>query len=199
MQHQPITLRETAARLKTVLRVVADTTPRGARADRALIMLAYASIGLHFPGTPPTGTVQLARCIALLNQFPWMREKAFAVLSALPGSAWPHIIRQWDELEAELEQETGCSPKPEDHAPRTYRMLHGIIIQRCDNPRCSHPKDAHDGKDFTGRCAIPGCVCGFFRPPHYAGVGPAAESVVAVVKDAGESGEVAILDASLGQ
>jgi hypothetical protein len=197
MHHQHVTIREEAVRLKTVLRIVADTTPRAARADRTLIMLAYASMGLLFPGTAPTDTVSLARCIALLKQFPWMKEKAFALLGNLTSSAWPYLIAKWDDLEGVLSNETGCSMKSEAHAPRTYRMLHEITIQRCDKPFCAHPKDAHfhDGKDFIGRCTVPGCACGFFRSPHCAGVRPAAEKSGAVVDDAVESSAVAALDA----
>ena len=181
-----ITLREEAVRLKTVLRIVADTTPRGARADRTLIMMAYASMGLHFRGTPPADTLSLARCIQLLEQFPWMREKAFTFLSNLTGSAWPYLVNKWDELKAELERETDCSTKENVYAPRTYRMLHDIVALRCDKAFCSHPKDAHfhDGKDFTGRCLVPGCACVYFRPPRCVDHQPAVSGIVS-----GPSGE----------
>ena len=75
-------------------------------------MLAYAALGLHFPGKAPTSIGQLSRCIALLQAYPWMREKAFAYLSGLTGSAWPYLIAHWDELVNNLESETGCSMKP---------------------------------------------------------------------------------------
>ena len=184
MQHQRVTLREEAVRLKTVLRAVASLTPRGtARADRSVIMLAYAALGMHFPGKAPATTEQLAHCIALLEAYPWMREKAFAFLSGLTGSAWPYVIARWDELVKTLDGETGCSTKEDARAPQTYRMMHELVIQRCDKPFCSHPKDAHDfeitdGKkgDFIGRCTVPGCVCGFFRTPRCAGVEPAADN-----------------------
>jgi hypothetical protein len=168
MQHHHVTVREEAVRLKTILRVVADTTPRGARADRTLIMLAYAAMGLHFPGSAPEDTVQLARCIALLKAYPWMREGAFSFLTNLAGSAWPCLIAQWDKLAAELEDETGSSTEPTAYAPRTYRMLHEINLHRCDKPFCSHPRDAHTYEDggFKGRCSVAGCNCGFFRAPH---------------------------------
>jgi hypothetical protein len=168
MRHHRITIREEAVRLKTVLRVIADTTPRGARADRSLIMLAYASMGLHFPGTAPTDTASLARCVSLLKMYPWMRERAFAFLGGLAGSAWPYLISKWDELARELDHETGCSIKSEAYAPKTYRRLHELTIQRCDKPFCSHPKDAHTHQegDFKGRCSVAGCACGFFRAPH---------------------------------
>jgi hypothetical protein len=169
-----ITLREEAVRLKTLLRVVADITPRDVHPDRTLIMLAYASMGLLFRGTVPRETVSLARCIQLLRQFPWMKARAFDFLSRLTGSAWPYLIGKWDELEAELERETGCRTEEYTYAPRTYRMLHEIVAQRCDKPFCSHPKDAHnyDGETFSGRCLVPGCNCGFFKPPRWAELGP---------------------------
>ncbi len=168
MQHHHVTVREEAVRLKTILRVIADTTPRGARADRSVIMLAYAAMGLHFPGTAPTETASLARCIGLLKAYPWMRAKAFDFLSRLVGSAWPYLISKWDDLESELEYEIGGSTKKEAYAPRTYRRLHEISIQRCDKPFCSHPKDAHtyEKGDFTGRCSVAGCNCGFFKSPR---------------------------------
>jgi hypothetical protein len=128
-------------------------------------MLAYAALGLHFPGTAPTDTASLARCITLLRLYPWMRERAFAFLGGITGSSWPYLIAQWDALELELDLETEGS---DAYAPRTYRMIHELTIQRCDKPFCSHPKDAHthDGKDFSGRCTVAGCACGFFRKPH---------------------------------
>jgi hypothetical protein len=168
-----VTVREKTVRLNTILGVVAIATPRGAGADRTLIMLAYASMGLFFPGDAPTTTAQLAGCIALLKQFPWMRERAFAFLSNLAGSAWPFLISQWDSLESELEKETGCSIKEKAYAPHTYRRLHDIVIRRCIKPHCSHPKDAHvyepkagGNGDFTGRCTVAGCNCGYYRQPH---------------------------------
>lgn len=165
---QIMTKREEAARLKTVLRVIAASTPRAERADRSLIMLAFASMGLHFPGTAPTKTDQLARCITLLRMHPWMREKAFAYLGGLVGSPWPYIVRQWDRLEALLDAETGCSLKPDVYAPNTFELLHKIVSRRCAKPFCSHPMEVHtyDNGTFSGRCSIPGCACGFYVAPH---------------------------------
>jgi hypothetical protein len=131
-------------------------------------MLAYASVGLIYPGEAPRTTAQLVKCATLLNSQPWMREPAFEFLSNLAGSAWPYVIAQWDELIALLSADQDQGFNPSQYAPHAYARLHAITSRLCGKPHCIHPLEDHAFEQgaHCGPCSVEGCKCGYYKPPR---------------------------------
>ncbi len=157
-----ITLREHAARMNCVLHLTANA----AAIPQAVTILLYASMRLRYPGNAPTKPAELAACIWLLREHPWMREPAFEFLLTAKNTAWPLLIAEWAELERIAEEEIG-TPRQIDpylYAPRTFRFMREIVARQCDKAYCGHSIHQH-ARTETGkpsRCTVEGCKCGYF-------------------------------------
>jgi hypothetical protein len=157
-----ITLREHAARMNSVLHL----TAKASAIPQAVTILSYASMRLRSPGSAPTKPAELAACIRLLNDHPWMREPAFEFLSAAKNSAWPLLIAEWAALEEIALEEMGTPRQfePDTYAPRTFRLMREIVACQCDKAYCGHHIKQH-ARNETGqpcRCTVEGCKCGYF-------------------------------------
>ena len=152
-------IRERAARLNLVLRIVARTP-----SDSAATMLAFASVGMVYAGHAPENPAQLVRCIDVLSEADWMQARAFDFLSRFQNSAWPYVIAHWSELCELLTQDRDAGYDPKSYAPQTHALLHTLILRRCAKAYCSHPAEDHafERDAHVGRCTVEGCRCGFF-------------------------------------
>lgn len=157
-----ITLREHAARMNSVLHL----TARATAIPTAVTVLSYASMRLHYPGDAPTRPAELAACIKLLRENPWMREPAFDLLGTARNTHWPLLINEWAALEETAVEEIGIPRRydPDVYAPRTFRLMCEIIACKCDKAYCGHHIKQH-ARTETGqpsRCTVEGCKCGYF-------------------------------------
>jgi hypothetical protein len=124
-------------------------------------ILSYASMRLRYHGEAPRKPFELACCIRLLNDHPWMREPAFEFLSNLKNSDWPYLIAAWDDLAAVVRSEVGDieDARPDCYAPKTSVRMRAVMARRCDKPHCSHSVEQHDN---GAHCMVLGCNCGYF-------------------------------------
>jgi hypothetical protein len=145
---------------------VLHLTAKAPAIPRAVTVLSYASMRLRYPGDAPTKPAELAACIRLLRDHPWMREPAFEFLSAVKNSAWPLLIAEWAALEETALEEIGLPRQydPDAYAPRTFSLMREIVARQCDKAYCGHHVNQH-ARTETGQpshCAVEGCKCGFF-------------------------------------
>ncbi len=159
---QTLTLREQAARMNSVLHL----TAKAAAIPRAVTILSYASMRLRYPGDAPAKPAELAACIRLLRDHPWMREPAFEFLSAAKNSAWPLLIAEWTALEETALEEIGLPRQydPDAYAPRTFSLMREITSRQCDKAFCGHSVHQHARTEMgqPSRCTVEGCKCSYF-------------------------------------
>jgi hypothetical protein len=157
---QTITLREEAARLKRVLR----ETAQAVTVSKPATAIAYASLGLRYPGDAPKTPADLAACIRIMARHPWMIEPAFAYLAGQHDTAWPYLIPHWKELMQTVSAEVDIASGVDAYSPRTFEILRKLHARRCTKPHCNHPLESHTGhhSNQPGRCTVDGCKCGFF-------------------------------------
>jgi len=84
--------------------------------------LLYAALRIElklsgYPNDPD----DLGRCIRMLDRLPWVRERAFVILSS-KNSVWSRLINEWDTLVRMYYEEL-----PTRMAPRTYAQMELLI------------------------------------------------------------------------
>lgn len=153
---EQLTVRIQAARMRSVLHEVSRAT----RITRSVTVLAYAAVGLTYPGQAPRTPEDLARCIQLIREHDWMQERAFDYLSRIGDGAWPYLIAAWSDLSALVDGEIEFPVRAGCYAPKTAVFMHQILSRRCNKPYCNHSVDHHTQNH--GRCDVDGCKCGYF-------------------------------------
>jgi hypothetical protein len=145
---------------------VLHLTAKASAIPQTVTVLSYASMRLRYPGSAPTKPAELAACIQLLREHPWMREPAFDFLCIHNIGAWPLLIAEWDALEEIVCQEIGTPRdiRSDVYAPQTFRLMHEIIDCQCDKDYCGHNIKQHARTETgqPGGCTVEGCRCGWF-------------------------------------
>lgn len=75
----------------------------------------------------PSDPADLGRCLRLLKQMPWIRQKAFPKLRRI--NQWEKILRHWDHLAALMEEEVGIDWRKGDNAPKTYKAMTNLRLR----------------------------------------------------------------------